>query len=110
LRPAGREGRHPGQKSDGWVTCPGQRERRADPHRWEDDRVTVEVPLRIRWVKGHPVPAAPDECEPHTESPDDYLPWHAWAERMDKTHTQRQCRGCGLWAIWKPREVQSPAG
>lgn len=67
------------------------------------DRPGNEVPLRIGWVGGEPVPLAPGDCEPHTESPEGYLQWHAWAERMAKTHTQRQCRGCGLWAIWEPK-------
>lgn len=69
------------------------------------DRLGNEVPLRITWAKGDPVPAAPDLCEPHTESPDGFLQWHEWAKRMEKTHTQRQCKGCGLWAIWEPKET-----
>lgn len=63
------------------------------------------LPLRITMIKGHPVPLDPANCEPHTESPDGYLQWHAWAERMERTHVQRQCRGCGLWSIWEPKAV-----
>ena len=54
------------------------------------------VTLRITWTQGHPVPADPARCEPHTPAPASYLGWHAWAERMDRTHDQRQCTGCGL--------------
>lgn len=61
------------------------------------------IPLRIRMVKGHPEPLEPGDCEPHTGSPDDYFAWDAWAKRMEKTHTQRQCKGCGLWSVWEPK-------
>jgi hypothetical protein len=63
------------------------------------------IPLRVRMEGGHPVPAEPGECEPHTDAPTGYLAWHAWAERMDKTHVVRQCHGCGLWAIWERKTV-----
>ena len=59
------------------------------------------MPLRTKWVKGSPVPLEPEKCEPHTPCPDGYLQWHAWAERMARPHIQRQCKGCGLWAIWE---------
>jgi len=36
----------------------------------------------------------------HTKCPTGYLQWHAWAECMMKTHTQKRCPNCGLWAIW----------
>lgn len=60
-----------------------------------------EVSQRVKMVSGHPVPLHPEDCEPHTKSPKGYLAWDAWMERMEKTHTQRQCRGCGLWVIWE---------
>ena len=63
----------------------------------------AEVVQRIKWVGGHPVPEFPDECEPHTLDPEGYLQWDAWAERMNRTYAQRQCKGCGLWAIWEPK-------
>lgn len=65
------------------------------------------IPLRVKFVKGssRPVPEFPDECEPHTPAPDGYMAWWARAEEMAKTHTQRQCRGCGLWAILEPKPV-----
>lgn len=70
---------------------------------------TARVPLRVRTVHGETVPRYPAECEPHTESPRGYLAWDEWAERMGQTHVQRQCKGCGLWAIWEPKaEVESP--
>jgi hypothetical protein len=27
---------------------------------------------------------------------------------MHRTHVQRQCTGCGLWAVWEPRKVPLP--
>ena len=48
----------------------------------------------------HP-PVTP-ECEPHTATPRDYIAHSEWADMMAKTHAQRQCKGCGLWAIWEP--------
>jgi len=47
----------------------------------------------------------PERCPnywAHTRSPDGYLSWHEWAEEKQKTHKQRQCDGCGLYAIWTP--------
>ncbi len=41
--------------------------------------------------------------EDHTYCPDGYIAWHSWAEEMGKTHKQRKCPGCGLYAIWEPR-------
>lgn len=48
------------------------------------------------------------KCEPHTPSPAGYLDRQAWAEKMSKTHKQRQCSGCGLWAIWEPLPPMEP--
>lgn len=67
----------------------------------------VEIPQRTKFVGGESVPEFPDECEPHTPDPSGYLQWHAWAERMAKTHKQRQCKGCGLWAIWEPKVARA---
>ncbi len=41
--------------------------------------------------------------EDHTSQPECYLQWHAWAETMSKTHKQRKCAGCDLYAIWEPK-------
>ena len=41
--------------------------------------------------------------EEHTLAPEGYIQWHAWAADMAKTHKQRKCRGCGLFAIWEPQ-------
>lgn len=41
----------------------------------------------------------------HTPAPDDYLAWHDWAKTMAKTHRQKRCKGCGLYAIWVPKRV-----
>jgi hypothetical protein len=65
--------------------------------------LSAEIPQRIKFVKGSAVPLYPDECEPHTPSPDGYLAWDAWAEEKSQAHDQRQCRGCGLWAVWEPK-------
>ena len=69
----------------------------------------AEIPLRIKMDGGHPIPAEPDQCEPHTKAPTGYLVWHEWAARMGKTHEVRQCRGCGLWAIWERRGTATTA-
>lgn len=42
----------------------------------------------------------------HTEAPSGYLDYQAWATAMEKTHRQRKCAGCNLWAIWLPKEKQ----
>lgn len=36
----------------------------------------------------------------HTESPEDYVGWHVWAEEMSKDHHQIRCPECGLYVIW----------
>jgi hypothetical protein len=43
-------------------------------------------------------------AEDHTQSPEGYIQWHAWAKDMAKTHRQRRCSGCGLYVIWEPKE------
>ena len=65
----------------------------------------TEIPLRVRMVKGRPVPLVPEACEPHTPQPDGYLARIEWADRMADTHDQRPCSGCGLWAVWVPRSL-----
>lgn len=39
----------------------------------------------------------------HTLQPRGYIEWHDWAAKMSKTHKQRKCSVCGLWAIWEPK-------
>lgn len=39
----------------------------------------------------------------HMPCPDGYLAWWSWVERMNRTHGQRRCEGCGRWAIWYER-------
>lgn len=39
----------------------------------------------------------------HTPAPDGYVAWHAWAARMNLTHAQHPCPGCGRLKIWLPR-------
>ncbi len=41
--------------------------------------------------------------EDHTQSPEGYIQWHAWAETMSKTHEQIKCACCGFYAIWVPK-------
>lgn len=48
--------------------------------------------------------------EDHTPAPEGYIQWHSWAEKMNKTHKQRKCVGCGLYAIWEPRAAIARAG
>lgn len=42
-------------------------------------------------------------CANHTAAPESYMGWHAWADRMSKTHAQVKCQECGLWSIWLPK-------
>lgn len=37
----------------------------------------------------------------YRDEPEGYLQWHAWAERMSKTHHQQECPGCGRFTIWR---------
>jgi len=48
-------------------------------------------------------PATTPDCEPHTPHPEAYVAHSDWADQMMETHTQRQCKGCGLWLIWEPK-------
>jgi hypothetical protein len=66
---------------------------------------TPPLPLRVEFDGSRAVPLHPDECEPHTPAPAGYLQWHEWADRMGRTHRPRQCKGCGLWAVWEPLEA-----
>jgi hypothetical protein len=53
----------------------------------------------------------PERCpnySEHTDCPDGYLQWHAWADEMQKTHRARCCPGCGLFAIWTPIRADEP--
>ena len=51
------------------------------------------------------------ECKKlHTPEPAGYREWHEWAAKMAKTHTQRRCPHCGLWAIWEPCNQAPRAG
>ena len=36
----------------------------------------------------------------HTKCPVGYLQWHEWASKKSKTHKQKKCDGCNLYAIW----------
>lgn len=39
----------------------------------------------------------------HTPHPERQFANEAWAMQMLRTHNQKRCPGCGLWAIWEPR-------
>lgn len=39
----------------------------------------------------------------HTPAPAGYVAWHAWAERIAKTHNQIECTDCGLFMIWEAK-------
>jgi hypothetical protein len=42
----------------------------------------------------------------HTDSPyGSYASTYDWAQMMLKTHVQKRCPGCGLWAIWEPKKT-----
>lgn len=64
------------------------------------------VPMQITTAGGRVVPLHPENCEPHTPQPDGYADWQEWAEQMAQTHVQRQCRGCGLLAVWEPKPAR----
>jgi len=51
-------------------------------------------------------PPTTPECEPHEPLPRGYIARSSWAEVMAMTHTQRRCKGCGLWKIWTPKEAK----
>lgn len=46
----------------------------------------------------------------HTPHPTSYLAHAAWADEMLKTHRQKRCPGCGLWAIWEPKPASRGVG
>lgn len=46
-----------------------------------------------------------DHIEGHTACPAGYIQWHAWADKMAKTHNCVRCVHCGFWAIWKPKDT-----
>jgi hypothetical protein len=48
-----------------------------------------------------PNPTCPNASE-HTPVPRGYLDWHEWAEEKAKTHTPKQCPGCGRWLLHEP--------
>lgn len=63
-------------------------------------------PFRLA-ERGATRPKFPAECEPHTPMPSGYGGWADLAEAWYRTRDQRQCRGCGLWAIWEPRAIEA---
>ena len=72
----------------------------------EIDLHDAHVLSRVMWFADHA-----DQCPnywAHTHGPDGYFAWHEWAEEMQKTHRQRKCPGCGLFAIWTPRRDDEP--
>lgn len=48
----------------------------------------------------------PYERDHATDEPEGYLAWHAWAEKMSRTHKVLRCGGCGLFKVWVAREVR----
>lgn len=44
----------------------------------------------------------------HTRMPSGYGSWHDRAKELARTHVQRRCAGCGLWAIWEPKTPPAP--
>lgn len=68
----------------------------------------------LAWTPGvtpliTPPPLTP-RCQPHEPHPAGYVAHSDWAELMEQTHTQRQCRGCWRWEIWEPKEAQDAQG
>lgn len=52
---------------------------------------------------GNAMSREPARCN-HTAQPLGYMEWHRWASKKAKTHRQRKCPHCGLWAIWVPKK------
>ncbi len=46
----------------------------------------------------------------HSQSPELYLDWMSWAEKMSKTHKQVRCPGCGLFKMWVPKAKRKKRG
>lgn len=42
----------------------------------------------------------------HTKTPDGYAEMLEWMKAISKTHNQKQCQECGLWAIWECKECE----
>lgn len=59
--------------------------------------------MMIRGPKGYTLEDCPEKAR-HTRYPEGYLQWHAWAEKKAKTHRSTRCKGCGLFAVWMPKE------
>jgi hypothetical protein len=71
--------------------------------RWR--RATLRI-CDLDYYEGMPMvtrPATTPECEPHEPWPSEYVASSDYADLMMETHGQRQCKGCGLWAIWEPK-------
>lgn len=48
-----------------------------------------------------------DKCSGHKDRksmPDGYIARSEWFEEMSKTHKQKRCKVCKLWAIWVPKK------
>ena len=58
-------------------------------------------------LHGHKGPHVFSKKCNHTDQPNEYREWHAWAEKKIKTHEQHKCPHCGLWAIWIERPKAS---
>ena len=50
-------------------------------------------------------PGTTPDCEPHEPWPEGYIAASEYADLMMESHVQRQCRGCGLWLIWEPKDA-----
>jgi hypothetical protein len=48
------------------------------------------------------MPDCPYEDE-HTPSPQGYVEWFEWAEKMSEDHVQVKCKGCKRYVIWIPK-------
>lgn len=43
----------------------------------------------------------------HNMGPPGYVERAEWAEKKLKTHEQKQCPKCGLWALWTKRKTMT---
>jgi hypothetical protein len=70
------------------------------------DDADAHVIDRLRYFMHHA-----EQCpqfSAHTPGPAGYREWFEWVATQQKTHKQRQCPGCGLYAIWTKRTADDP--
>jgi hypothetical protein len=67
------------------------------------DRIFVCGDTGIFEKKGQDCP----NYENHEPMPTGYVEFSVWGEKMNKTHKNVKCSGCGLYQIWELRKVSA---